>query len=58
MSSREIAIAVAAGDVGGQALALGLVDEVAMDVVPVVFGSAKRYFGSVEPSTCSRTLTR
>ena len=25
----------------------GLVDEVAMDVVPVVFGSGKRYFGSV-----------
>ena len=39
---------VAAGDVGGQALALGLVDEVAMDVAPVVFGSGKRYFGSVE----------
>lgn len=36
-----------AGDVGGQALALGLVDEVAVDVVPVVFGSGKRYFGSV-----------
>lgn len=41
-------IAVAAGDVGGQALALGLVDEVAMDVVPVVFGSGKRYFGRVD----------
>jgi dihydrofolate reductase len=39
---------VAAGNVGGQALALGLVDEVAMDVVPVVFGSGKRYFGSVD----------
>ena len=38
---------MAAGDVGGQAFALGLVDEVAMDVVPVVFGSGKRYFGSV-----------
>lgn len=44
----EGTVAVAAGDVGGQALALGLVDEVAMDVVPVVFGSGKRYFGSVE----------
>jgi len=43
----EGTVAVAAGDVGGQALALGLVDEVAMDVVPVVFGSGKRYFGSV-----------
>lgn len=40
-------VAVAAGDVGGQALALGLVDDVAMDVVPVVFGSGKRYFGLV-----------
>ena len=40
-------VAVAAGDVGGQAFALGLVDEVAMDVVPVVFGSGKRYFGPV-----------
>jgi dihydrofolate reductase len=40
-------IAVAAGNVGGQAFALGLVDEVAMDVVPVVFGSGKRYFGDV-----------
>jgi dihydrofolate reductase len=49
--ARELAgpriVAVAAGDVGGQALALGLIDEVAMDVVPVVFGSGKRYFGSV-----------
>jgi dihydrofolate reductase len=50
--ARELAgdrmVAVAAGDVGGQALALGLVDEVAMDVVPVVFGSGKRYFGPVD----------
>jgi dihydrofolate reductase len=44
----ERTVAVAAGDVGGQALALGLVDEVAMDVVPVVFGSGKRYFGSID----------
>jgi dihydrofolate reductase len=44
----ELTVAVAAGDVGGQALALGLVDEVAMDVVPVVFGSGKRYFGPVD----------
>lgn len=28
-------------------LAAGLVDEVRMDVVPVVFGSGKRCFGSV-----------
>jgi dihydrofolate reductase len=41
-------VALTAGDVGGQALAAGLVDEVAMDVVPVVFGSGRRYFGSVD----------
>lgn len=41
-------VALCAGEVGGQALALGLVDEVAMDVAPVVFGSGKRYFGSVD----------
>ena len=40
-------VAVNAGDVGGQILAAGLVDEVAMDVVPVVFGSGRRYFGSI-----------
>jgi dihydrofolate reductase len=41
-------VAVNAGEVGSQILAAGLVDEVAMDVVPVVFGSGKRYFGSIE----------
>lgn len=41
-------VAVAAGNVGGQAFAQGLVDEVATDVVPVVFGSGKRYFGPVD----------
>ncbi|WP_114560630.1 dihydrofolate reductase family protein [Desertihabitans aurantiacus] len=49
--ARELAgdrtVAVNAGDVGGQVLAAGLVDEVAMDVVPVVFGSGKRYFGDL-----------
>jgi dihydrofolate reductase len=40
-------VEVAAGDVGGQALAAGLVDEVRMDVAPVVLGTGKRYFGSV-----------
>ena len=37
-----------AKELAGDALALGLVDEVGMDVVPVVFGSGKRYFGSVD----------
>jgi dihydrofolate reductase len=40
-------VAVNAGDVGGQIFGAGLVDEVAMDVVPVVFGSGKRYFGGI-----------
>jgi dihydrofolate reductase len=44
----EQTVAVAAGEVGGQILAAGLVDEVAMDVVPVVFGSGKRYFGGID----------
>lgn len=39
-------VEVAAGDVGGQVLAAGLVDEVRMDVAPVVLGSGRRYFGS------------
>ncbi len=41
-------VEVAAGDVGGQVLAAGLVDEVRMDVAPVVFGSGRRFFGSVD----------
>lgn len=44
----ERTVSVNAGEVGGQILAAGLVDEVAMDVVPVVFGSGKRYFGSID----------
>lgn len=42
----DATVSVSAGDVGGQALALGLVDEVAMDVAPVVLGRGKRFFGS------------
>ncbi|WP_433240240.1 dihydrofolate reductase family protein [Actinomadura nitritigenes] len=41
-------VAVNAGEVGAQILAAGLVDEVAIDVVPVVFGSGKRYFGAID----------
>jgi dihydrofolate reductase len=41
-------VAVNAGDAGAQILAAGLVDEVAIDVVPVVFGSGKRYFGGID----------
>ncbi|HWD06175.1 MAG TPA: dihydrofolate reductase [Amycolatopsis sp.] len=53
--ARELAgdgdIGIGAGDVGGQALELGLVDHVAMDVVPVVFGRGKRYFGAFADAT-------
>ncbi|NUU26123.1 MAG: dihydrofolate reductase [Streptomycetaceae bacterium] len=38
-------ICVTAGNVGGQAFSAGLVDEVAMDVVPVVLGEGVRFFG-------------
>jgi dihydrofolate reductase len=34
--------------VGSQILAADLADEVATDVVPVVFGSGKHYFGSID----------
>jgi dihydrofolate reductase len=44
----ERTVAVNAGEVGGQILTAGLVDEVAMDLVPVVFGSGKRYFGIID----------
>ena len=41
-------VCVTAGDVGGQAFSAGLVDEVAMDVVPAVLGTGVRYFGGHE----------
>ena len=51
-TARELAdggdVGVTAGDIGGQALALGLIDHVAIDIVPVVFGRGKRYFGSFD----------
>jgi dihydrofolate reductase len=50
--ARDIAgdgvVALSAGEAAGQALALGLVDQVAMDVVPVIFGSGKPFFGHIE----------
>jgi dihydrofolate reductase len=39
-------VCVTAGDVGGQAFSAGLVDEVAMDVVPMVLGEGVHFFGS------------
>ncbi|MCW0214777.1 MAG: dihydrofolate reductase family protein [Pseudonocardia sp.] len=39
-------VCVTAGDVGGQAFTAGLVDEIAMDVAPVVLGEGVRFFGN------------
>lgn len=38
-------VSVTPGNLGGQAFAAGFVDEVLVDLVPVVFGSGIRYFG-------------
>jgi len=54
------AIAVTAGDIARQCLELGLLDEVAVDLVPVVMGQGKPYFGTMgitdvmlgNPTTC------
>jgi dihydrofolate reductase len=51
--AKEIAgdksVGVAAGTVAGQALEAGLLDEVAIDLVPVVLGEGHPYFADVEP---------
>jgi dihydrofolate reductase len=38
-------ISVSAGNIGGQAFEAGLVDEVSVSLVPVVFGAGVRFFG-------------
>lgn len=38
-------VALTAGNLTGQALAAGLVDEISCELVPVVFGSGVRFFG-------------
>jgi dihydrofolate reductase len=38
-------VAVTAGDIGGQALRLGLVDRVILNLVPAVFGTGVPFFG-------------
>jgi dihydrofolate reductase len=38
-------VSVSAGNIGGQAFEAGLVDEVRVDLAPVVLGAGKRYFG-------------
>ena len=50
-AAQEIAgdrvVAVAAGTIARQCLELGLLDEVAVDLVPVVMGRGKPYFGEL-----------
>lgn len=45
----EATVGLAAGTITGQALSAGLVDEVAIDLVPVVLGEGRRYFEGVDP---------
>ena len=47
----EKVVGVAAGTIASQALAAGLVDEVAMDLVPVVLGRGVPYFVGLPPET-------
>ena len=53
-TAREVAgdrdVGLAAGTITGQALEAGLVDEVAIDLVPVVMGSGKRFFADATPA--------
>ena len=63
-AARQVAgdrvVAVAAGTIARQCLELGLLDEVAVDLVPVVMGRGKPYFGEMgttdvmlgDPTTC------
>src|SRR5215216_5248236 len=44
-------VSLTAGNLAGQALRAGLIDEVRIDLVPVVFGSGVRYFGNYDEST-------
>ena len=44
-TARERSVGVAAGTVARQCLELGLLDEVAIDLVPVVLGEGRPYFG-------------
>jgi dihydrofolate reductase len=51
-AARDGDVSVAAGTILGQALAAGLVDELRVDLAPVVLGSGVRYFGDLaEPLT-------
>jgi dihydrofolate reductase len=56
-------VAVTAGIIAGQCLELGLLDEVAVDLAPVVLGGGRPFFGDLslgdvplgDPTTCIRS---
>ena len=39
-------VSITAGDIGGQALREGLVDQVVLNLVPAVLGAGRPFFGS------------
>jgi hypothetical protein len=43
--ARDKDVSVRPGNIGGQALVADLVEEVRVDLVPVVFGAGARFFG-------------
>ena len=45
-SPASVLVDVAAGQIGGQALKLGLIDQVVVNQVPVVFGSGRPFFAT------------
>jgi dihydrofolate reductase len=45
----ERAVAVTAGTIARQCLELGLLDEIAVDLVPVVLGGGRPFFGDLRP---------
>jgi dihydrofolate reductase len=49
LAGRDRIVDVSAGEIGGQALRLGLIDQVVMNVVPVVFGAGRPFFGAMGP---------
>jgi dihydrofolate reductase len=54
-TARELAgdtdVSVMAGDIGGQALAAGLVDELTVDLVPMIVGEGRPFFGNAALGT-------
>jgi dihydrofolate reductase len=53
----DLAVNVTAGVVAGQCLELGLLDEVAIDLVPVVMGGGRPFFGNADVDDVAPTTT-